>query len=79
MTTATTKTLAERVFATGIHGVTGKPTDEGWLEPGTLVRNVHQTGEVGWIDGLWLYRFDASTDGGQTWFTHEIRGEPMTA
>ena len=79
MATATTKTLTGRVFATVIHGITGRQIEEGWLEPGTLVRNIHQTGEVAWIGGELLYRFDASTDGGQTWLTHETFGEPMTA
>lgn len=72
----TTKRLTEKVWATGIHGVTGAPTEEGYLERGTLVRNVRATGAVDPFDGTPRYRFDASTDGGKTWYTQEVCGEP---
>lgn len=72
------KKLATRVWATGIHGVTGQQTEEGYLEAGTLVRNVKPTGAVHPLDGMLWYRFDASTDGGETWYTQEVCGEPKT-
>lgn len=68
--------LTKRVWATGIHGVTGQPVEEGWLESGALVRNVKPTGAVHPLDAMPWYRFDASTDGGSTWFTQEVCGEP---
>lgn len=74
----TTMRLHSKVWATGIHGVTGQQTEEGWLDAGTLVRNVQETGAVHPLDGMPWYRFDASTDGGRLWFTQECCGEPIT-
>ena len=66
--------LRHKTWATGIHGITGRPIDEGYLEPGTLVRNVEPTGALHPLDGRPWFRFDASTDGGQTWFAQETCG-----
>lgn len=74
-----TQRLTTRVWATGIHGVTGRQTEEGYLEAGALVRNVRATGAVHPLDGMPWYRFDASTDGGKTWYTQEVCGEPRVA
>lgn len=73
-----TKTLRLRakVYATGIHGVTGQATEEGWLDAGTLVTNVRPTGAVHPLDGMPWYRLEASTDGGRSWFAQEVCGEP---
>lgn len=70
------KRLAKSIWVTGIHGVTGQRTEEGLLEAGALVRNIAATGAVHPLDGMPWYRFDASTDGGNTWFTQEVCGEP---
>jgi len=70
--------LKSRVYATGIHGVTGRPTEEGWLDAGTLVRGLQETGAVHPLDGEPWYRFEASTDGGVSWFVQEVCGEPPT-
>lgn len=59
--------LKRAILATGLHGVTGRPYVEGELVAGTLVRNVH-TRET--IDGA-LTAFQASTDGGDTWYDNE--------
>lgn len=72
------KKLTAKVWATGIHGVTGQQTEEGYLDAGTLVRNVKPTGAVHPLDGMPWYRLDASTDGGKTWYTQEVCGEPKT-
>ena len=73
------KTLTERVYAIGIHGITGRMTDEGWLEAGAIVRNIRETEPFAFgCEGKPVYRFDASTDGGETWFTQETAGEPKT-
>lgn len=68
--------LAKSLWTTGIHGVTGQRTENGWLEAGALVRNISATGAVHPLDGMPWYRFDASTDGGETWFTQEVCGDP---
>lgn len=57
-------TLAHDVFSTTIHGTTGQLLDEGTLAAGTLVRHVRAEERE---DGTET-RFQASTDGGQTWF-----------
>ncbi len=71
----TSSKLAVAVWAQGIHGITGKPVDWRILEPGTLVRNVRETGEVHPLDGKPWIRFEASTDGGEAWYTHETCGK----
>jgi len=78
MKTKTILTLKTRTYATGIHGISGQATETGWLKAGTLVRNVQETGAVHPLDGTPWYRFDASTDGGETWFTQEVCGKPKT-
>ena len=67
--------LKHRTWATGIHEITGKPTEEGYLEAGTLVRDVEPTGAFHPLDGAAWFRFAASTDGGQTWFKQEVCGK----
>jgi hypothetical protein len=74
-----TLTLKTKTYATGIHGVSGRAVEDGWLEAGTLVRNVRATGAVHPLDGMPWYQFDASTDGGKTWFVQEVCGEPRVA
>lgn len=71
-----TLVLTEDTYATGIHGVTGQAIDEGWLPTGTLIRNLREAGEG---FGGPIYRFDASTDGGDHWYTQECRSKPETA
>ena len=71
-----TPRLRAKVYATGIHSVTGQATEEGWLDAGTLVRAVQETGAVHPLDGMPWYRLEASTDGGRSWFTQEVCGEP---
>jgi len=63
--------LTGKTWATGIHGITGRPVEEGWLESGTLVRNLRMTGAVRWPEGEPWLQFDASTDGGKTWLTQQ--------
>lgn len=74
-TTKATLTLARDTYAIGIHGVTGQQTDEGTLEAGTPVRNVRKVEGDAEVD---CYRFEASTDGGKTWYTQETYGKPAT-
>jgi hypothetical protein len=78
MKTKTLLTLKTRTYAVGIHGISGRATEEGWLDAGTPIRNVRETGAVHPLDGMPWYRLDASTDGGRTWFTQEVCGEPKT-
>lgn len=59
-------------------GTTGQAAVAGWLAAGVLVRNVLATGAVHPLDGLPWYRFEASDDGGNSWFTRECCGEPKT-
>jgi hypothetical protein len=75
---AATLTLAEDTYAIGIHGVTGQQIDEGDLCIGTPVRNVRVERD-GPTDAETVYRFEASTDGGRTWYTQETYGRPITA
>jgi hypothetical protein len=74
-----TAKLAAKTYATMIHGITKQEIEEGWLEAGTLIRNVRPTGAVHPLDGMPWYQLEASEDGGKTWFTQEVCGEPRVA
>lgn len=58
--------LTRATLATGVHGITGSDIDEGTLAAGTLVRNcvTHAPN----VDGGIETTFQASTDGGATWY-----------
>jgi len=69
--------LAKRFFSTTIHGITGQEVNEGWLEAGTLIRNL-KTWEVGGYElGEIVTKcsFESSTDGG-TWYKETSLGVP---
>ena len=57
-------------FATTVHGLTGRAVEEGILAAGTLIRNldVEEVDLLGQVTTL--SHFEASTDGGQTWYRH---------
>lgn len=57
--------LTKDTYAIGIHAVTGQQTEEGTLAAGTLVRAVETEPTV---DGGTRVTFEASTDGGATWY-----------
>ena len=64
--------LARDCVATGTHGITGQDVDEGVLVSGTRVQNIV-------TDETWHgheTRFDASTDGGKTWYRHRTYESP---
>jgi len=67
MARAKAQRLAADLWAVGIHGVTGRPVDEGTLTAGTRVRRVTGPDEAG------VTRFEASTDG-RLWYRHETHG-----
>jgi hypothetical protein len=70
--------LAKRFFSTTIHGITGQEVNEGWLEAGTLIRNL-KTWEVGGYElGEIVTKcsFESSTDGGATWYKETSLGVP---
>jgi hypothetical protein len=64
------KRLVTDTRAIGIHGITGRPYEEGTLAAGTLVRHVH---EVNTPDGP-MTRFEASTDAGDSWYVQWAYG-----
>lgn len=71
--------LTNDTHATGIHGITGQETESGDLAAGTLVCNVREGvycdafGNSGIVT-----RYDASTDGGETWFAQKTYGRVET-
>lgn len=64
--------LARDTYSTGLHGVTGRPTEEGTLAAGTLVRDVRTF--VDQHDLATATEFSASTDGGKTWYRQRAEG-----
>ena len=77
MNTTQIQQLAKRFFSTTIHGITGQEVNEGWLEAGTLIRNL-KTWEVGGDELgeiVTKCRFESSTDGG-TWHKETSFGVP---
>lgn len=68
------KALARDVWCEGIHGVTGQVTEEGTLAAGALVREMESEETE---DGL-STEFEASTDGGRTWFRQRTLGRVDT-
>ncbi len=67
--------LTRDVWAVGIHGVTGKDHETGWLAGGTLVRAIK---DYAGSDGP-VQRFEASTDLGKSWYAqraYEPEGLP---
>ena len=75
MNTTQIQQLAKRFFSTTIHGITGQEVNEGWLEAGTLIRNL-KTWEVGGDEIVTKCRFESSTDGGATWYKETSLGVP---
>ena len=78
MNTTQIQQLAKRFFSTTIHGITGQEVNEGWLEAGTLIRNL-KTWEVGGYElGEIVTKcsFESSTDGGATWHKETSLGVP---
>jgi len=60
--------LARDCYAWAVHPVTGRDYEEGTLVAGTRVRNV--------ISGYQETSFEASTDGGETWYLQRTTEDP---
>ena len=78
MNTTQIQQLAKRFFSTTIHGITGQEVNEGWLEAGTLIRNL-KTWEVGGYELgeiVTRCRFESSPDKGATWYKETSLGVP---
>lgn len=69
------ETLTRELYATGIHGQTGQPVDEGYLDAGTQIRHVERD-ENGFDNGEPAWFFEASTDGGENWYRHHCYQDP---
>ncbi len=69
------KILVRNLFSTTIHGITGQEIEEGYLQAGTLIRNV--TCEE-WGDHK-VWQFQASFDEGERWSKQKSYGEPELA
>lgn len=67
--------LAADQAAVGIHGITGQPIDTGTLMAGTLVRDLHKGVDTS-DPSVPVWRFDASTDGGVSWYRQMSYWEP---
>lgn len=74
-TTKTIYTMAEDIDCTFIHGITGQEVSTGTLEAGALVKNIREHGVSDW-SGETIYRFEASTNGGRSWYTQESYSRP---
>ena len=71
--------LTHDTHATGIHGITGQETESGDLAAGTLVRDVREgVYEDAFGNSGIVTRYDASTDGGETWFSQKTYGRVET-
>jgi hypothetical protein len=57
--------LTADVWCVGVHPVTGRDIEEGTLEAGALIRGIEYYVDD---DGSVVATFEASTDGGMTWF-----------
>lgn len=64
--------LKKDTLAIGRHGVTGRLVDTGYLPAGTRVRyvTVYTSTEDDGLAGDTVTTFQASTDGGTTWYDH---------
>lgn len=71
-TTTTVNTLTKAVDATWLHGVTGQDLGTVSLPVGTLARSCESTRTE---DGV-STRFQASEDGGETWYDYQTYAEP---
>lgn len=65
-----TRKLAADWACQSVHGVTGQVYEVGTLEAGALVRNERA------VEGIW--ELEASTDGGEHWFTQRGTTAPFT-
>ena len=71
-----TYTLSADLECTGIHGTTGRDTEEGTLEAGALVRRAKKSTTGSIWSGVDSWTFEASTDGGATWYEQRSSEEP---
>lgn len=69
------KKLNREICTASIHGITGQAYEYGRLAVGTLVRNIREEGLA--LDGGSKFRFEASTDDGETWYTQESIEKPL--
>lgn len=65
------KRLRADTWAMGVHGITGQDVEEGELAAGTLVRNVTYQHTQ---EGRQAVRFEASSDGGVSWYPQRSYG-----
>jgi hypothetical protein len=68
-------TLQKDIDTTSIHGITGQGYETGTIRAGALVRNIRDHKD---FDGA-TYRFEASTDGGEHWYTQQSDSRPVVS
>lgn len=71
----TTATLTQELFSTTLHAITGDEIEDGYLQPGTLVRDLVAIDEGD--EETERFWFRASTDGGKTWTWEESFSRPV--